>query len=115
MIATILKALREQFKENDQLNAVEEIGGPVPEIPIEYDQVLKGGGRFWDDVNGGCLLEDLVLAARREEINWVHSEGVYEIVSNARKSDWPREEVNREKFFDFVPLKRAARYLVGKP
>ena len=24
--------------------------------------------------------EDLVLAARREEIDWVHSEGVYEIV-----------------------------------
>ena len=25
-------------------------------------------------------LEDLVLAARREEIDWVHSAGVYEIV-----------------------------------
>ena len=31
------------------------------------------------DVNGGYLPEDLVLAARREEIDWVHSEGVYEI------------------------------------
>ena len=28
--ATILKALREQLKENDQLNAVEEIASPVP-------------------------------------------------------------------------------------
>ena len=37
-------------------------------------------GKFWDDVNGGYLPEDLVLAARREEIDWVHSEGVYEIV-----------------------------------
>ena len=54
--------------------------GPVPEIPLEYDQILKGGGRFWDDVNGGILPEDLVLAKRREEIDWVHSEGVYEIV-----------------------------------
>ena len=80
LIATILKALREQLKENDQLNAVEEIAGPVPEIPLEYDQILKEGGRFWDDVNGGYLPEDLVLAARREEIDWVHSEGVYEIV-----------------------------------
>ena len=34
LIATILKALREQLKENDQLNAVEEIAGPVPEIPL---------------------------------------------------------------------------------
>ena len=46
LIATILKALREQLEENDQLNAVEEIAGPVPEIPLEYDQILKGGGRF---------------------------------------------------------------------
>ena len=62
------------------MNAVEEIAGPVPEIHIEYDQILREGGRFWDDVNGGNLPEDLVLAARREEIDWVHSEGVYEIV-----------------------------------
>ena len=62
------------------MNATEEIAGPVPEIPHEYDKILKGGGRFWDDVNGGHLPEDLVLAARREEIDWVHSEGVYEIV-----------------------------------
>ena len=61
-------------------NSVEELAGPVPEIPLEYDQILKGGGRFWDDVNGGYLPEDLVLAARREEIDWVHSAGVYEIV-----------------------------------
>ena len=32
LIATILKALREQLKENDQLNAFEEIAGPLPEI-----------------------------------------------------------------------------------
>ena len=68
LIATILKALREQLKENDQLNAVEEIAGRVPEIPLAYDQILKEWRRFWDDVNGGYLPEDLVLAARREEI-----------------------------------------------
>ena len=70
LIATILKALREQFKENAQLNAVEEIAGPILEIPFKYDQILKGGGRFLNDVNGGYLPEDLVLAARREEIDW---------------------------------------------
>ena len=59
LIATILKALREQLEENDQLNAVEEVAGPVPEIPLEYNQILKGG-KFWDDVNGGYLPEDLV-------------------------------------------------------
>ena len=67
-------------KENDQLNAVEESAGPVPEIPFEYDQILIDGGGFWDDVNGRWLPEDLVLAARREETAWVHSAGVHEIV-----------------------------------
>ena len=43
LIAPILKALREQLKENDQLSAVEEIAGPAPEIPLEYDQLLNGG------------------------------------------------------------------------
>ena len=52
------------------MNAVEEIGGPEPEIPLEYDQVMNEGGRFWDAVNGGYLLADLVLAARREELCW---------------------------------------------
>ena len=65
LIATILKALREQLKESDQLHSVEEIAGPVPEIPLEYDQILKCG-KFWDDVNGGYLPEDLVLARREE-------------------------------------------------
>ena len=79
LTATILKALREQLKK-EQLNAVEELAGPVPDIPLEHDQILKEGRIFWDDVDGGCLPEDVVLAARREEMDWVHSEGVFEIV-----------------------------------
>ena len=51
-----------------------------PKFPLEYDQILKDGGGVWDDVNGGYLPEDLVLAAKREEIDRVHSEGVFEIV-----------------------------------
>ena len=39
-------------------------------ILIECEQILKDGGGFWDDVNGGYLPEDLVLAAK----------GVYESV-----------------------------------
>ena len=42
LIATILKALRGQLEENDQLNAVEEIAGPVPEIPLEYNRSCVG-------------------------------------------------------------------------
>ena len=80
LTATILKALREQLIESDQLNAVDEIAGQVPEIPFEYDQILKEGRRFRHYINGGHLPEDLVSTARREEIEWVHAEGVNEIV-----------------------------------
>ena len=62
----------------------EEIASTVPEISLEYDQILKGGGRFgqrW------YLPEDLVLAARREEIDWVHAEGVYEIIPTQECKD----------------------------
>ena len=86
LIATILKALREQLKENYQLNAVEEIAGPAPETHLADDQILKKKKRrrFCDDVNGGYLPEDLVLTSRREELEWVHSEGVYEKCPDAR-------------------------------
>ena len=53
-IATILKALREQLKDNDQLNAVEEIAGAVPEIHLEYYQILKEGRRFLERSCVGC-------------------------------------------------------------
>ena len=39
------------------------------------------------DVNGGDLPENLVLASRREDIAWVHSEGVYEIVPRQESKD----------------------------
>ena len=40
LIATILRALREQLKDNDQLNVVGEIAGLVPQIPVEFEQIL---------------------------------------------------------------------------
>ena len=58
---------------------MDEIVGPAPETPLEKDEILKGGGKFWD-VNGVYLCKDIVLAGRREEIDCVHCEGVYEIV-----------------------------------
>ena len=119
LIATILTVLREQLKENDQLNAVEEIAGPAPEILLEYDQILKGGGGFWDDVNGGYLPEDLVLAARRAEIEWVHSEAVYEIVpmqdcKDAGKKLFELIWVDTDKSVDSAHKKIRSRLCHGK-
>ena len=64
LITTILKALREQLKEHDQLNTVEEIAGPAPEISIGYDQIVKVGGGFWDDGHRGYLLERFRLGCQ---------------------------------------------------
>ena len=69
-------------------------------IPLEYDQILKEGRSFWDDVDGGYLPEDLVLAARREEIDWVHSEGVYEIVPMQECKDTGMKPLDRTRKFD---------------
>ena len=103
LIATILKALREPLKENDQLNAVEEIASPIPEIPLEYDQVLEGGGRFWDDVNGGYLPEDFVLNAGKDFltslIEWEIKVAAYEGTSGDKIS----EAVRVATIMDHVP------------
>ena len=40
---------------------------------------MKEGGKIWDDVRWVSARRSCV-GARREEIDWVHSEGVYEIV-----------------------------------
>ena len=57
----------------------------LPQFLIEYDQVLKAGRGFWDDVNGGYWPEDHVLAARRENTALVHSEGVLRNRFNAER------------------------------
>ena len=68
-------------KENGwMIPEMQKIAGPVQEIPFGYGQILKDGGGFREDVNGGYLPEDLVLVARREETAWVHSAGVHEVV-----------------------------------
>ena len=41
LMETILKALRGQFKEDDQMDTADEIAGLVPEIPLECEQILK--------------------------------------------------------------------------
>ena len=64
LIATTLKALREQWEENDQL-----IAGPTPEIPLEYDQILKERKGFWDDVNGSIFQK---ISCRPPDVKRLH-------------------------------------------
>ena len=45
---TILKALREQSKEDDQVKSVGEITSSVPETLLDWDPILKERGGFWE-------------------------------------------------------------------
>ena len=80
LIARILKVFVNKSKKTIK------IAGPVPGPSIEYKQILRDGEGFWDEVNGGYLPEDLVLA-RREENAWVHSQGLCEIVPMQEGTD----------------------------
>ena len=41
LMETILKALRGQFEQDDQMDTAGENAGLVPEIPLECEQILK--------------------------------------------------------------------------
>ena len=41
LMETILKVLREQIEDDDQMKTASDIAGLVPEIPLECEQILK--------------------------------------------------------------------------
>ena len=47
LMETILKVLREQFKDDDQRRTAREIAGLVPETSLEWEPILKERGGFW--------------------------------------------------------------------
>ena len=84
LVAGVLKAVRDQLRQDGHLSALESsIAGPIaeePEVPHEWRELLLQGGGFWDDVHGGWLPDKMVIAARAEELRWVHEQEVYKIV-----------------------------------
>ena len=47
LMETILKVLREQFKDGDQRKTAGDIAGVVPETSLEWEPILKERGGFW--------------------------------------------------------------------
>ena len=45
--------------------------------PIEPPVDNTPWEQYWDDVNGGWLKPELCKQARKEELEWVHRQGVY--------------------------------------
>ena len=84
LVTAVLRAIRDQLRHDGHLSAFEtDIAGPIAEeeeIPAEWRELFLEGGGFWDDVHGGWLPDKLVVAARAEELRWVHDQEVYRIV-----------------------------------
>jgi hypothetical protein len=82
LVGVVLRKLAKQLAQGDSLSTMEILtAGPVPE-----ERVIGDGPwwRYWDDVNGGYLKPDKVLAARAVELGWVHAREVYEKVPLAQ-------------------------------
>ena len=78
LVGVVLRALAKQLAQGDSLSTMEILtAGPVPE-----ERVIGDGPwwRSWDDVNGGYLKPDKVLAARAVELGWVPAPSVHEKV-----------------------------------
>ena len=54
LMETILKVLREHFKDDDQRKTAEEIAGLVPETSLEWEPISKERGGFWGGQMDSC-------------------------------------------------------------
>ncbi|MCR9103517.1 MAG: hypothetical protein NXI25_26465, partial [bacterium] len=79
LVEAILRGLRKELRERGEISAVEEqLSGPTPDEYVEQEELYKEEfGQFVDDVTGTELPAHLVKAARKEELGWLHKEGVY--------------------------------------
>ena len=48
LMGTIMNALREQSKKDDQMKTAGEITSSVPETSLDWESILKGRGGFWE-------------------------------------------------------------------
>ena len=93
LVKAILRGLAEELRAEAACAFTDicaTVGGEVcAEPPAPGGALLDGG--YWDDVNGGWLPPHLVIAARGEELGWVHERKVYEEVDE--EQCW--QETNR--------------------
>ena len=98
LVAAVFQALKKQLLEDGELNELDiKYGGPVPSQPtfdFEDERLQEDFEKFWDNISGEELPNDLVKKARREEIDWVRSIGLYDKV--------PRSEATSR---NIAPLK----------
>ena len=73
LVIAVLKAIKQEATERGFIGSMElQSSGPVPSKPmfdLDDPGVLSAVVEAWDDVTGSELPPDLVLAARKEEID----------------------------------------------
>lgn len=85
LVDAVLVGLKRQMVEDKMISSLElHCSGPDPTEPtfssaVEH-YVLDEAVKYYDDISGEVLPGDLVAAARKEEISWVKSIGLYDKV-----------------------------------
>ena len=76
MAHVVIEACQVAMQHDGVLSALDSYAaGPNPIQPLIDDTPWE---QYWDDVNGGWLKPELCRNARREELEWVHRQKVYE-------------------------------------
>ena len=87
LVRAVLQGIKDQMLQDGHLSSVETYtAGPVAEEPVlteEYEE------EFFDSVNGGYLDAVKVRAARQEEIDWVKSSDLYDVVPRSEATEKP--------------------------
>ena len=101
LVEAVLKGLKQQMMEDGAISALEMYAsGPDPTeatFPKDAEEfALEEAKKFYDDISGEELPPELVREARKEEISWVRSIGLYDKV--------PRE-VATSRGFQVLPVR----------
>ena len=85
LVEAILRGSRRELQETGEISAVVgQLTGPTDEYDEQEELYKKEFGQFWvDDVTGTELLAHLVKMARKEELDWLRKEGIYDKVSRS--------------------------------
>lgn len=102
LVRAILRGLKKELRERRQISALEEkLTGPSPDDDTEWEETMKEwGDQFMDDITGTLLDPELVKKARKEELDCVHKERIYERVPMRMRTQSEQKKPHGVKWID---------------
>ena len=84
LMSLMLEGLRDQMRDDGCLSTVEShSAGPVPCEQVLPEDCSAETEYFWDSVNSGYLDPAGVRSAREEELRWVESADLFDLVARS--------------------------------